>query len=94
MLFWANLHGGFLAGIGLVIFYITGDFLNKKKISNYLLILFAIIPVTLINPYGLKYWLYLFDAVLMERPGITEWRIFNPFAGFYSGLGIKFLLLT
>ena len=28
---------------------------------------------TVINPYGLKYWSYLAQAVTMPRPEITEW---------------------
>ena len=93
MLLWTNMHGGFLAGIGLVVFYIIGDFLNQKSVSKYFLILGLIIPVTLINPYGIKYWAYMLDAATMHRPYITEWKAFNPFKSFYKGLGFKILFL-
>jgi hypothetical protein len=88
---WANMHAGFLAGIGLLIFYIVGDLLNKRKIKYYLLILALVIPLTLINPYGIKFWSYLFHAVTMDRPYISEWEAFNPFKEFYKGLGFKIL---
>ena len=93
MLFWANMHGGFLAGIGLIGFYLIGDFFNKRNIKNYFLIIGSIIPVTLINPYGYKYWVYLMEAATMKRPFITEWNAFNPLESFYAGLGFKILFL-
>ena len=103
MLFWVNLHGGFLAGIGLVIIYAIGEFLNRQKYLKYFSVLALIIPVTLINPYGLKFWNYIIDASLMTRPGILEWApisLNGPFhiiKGFnihvYSGFFI-FTLLT
>ncbi|HSA07216.1 MAG TPA: hypothetical protein P5556_08540 [Candidatus Gastranaerophilales bacterium] len=93
MLLWANMHGGFLAGIGLVGFYLVGDYLNKRNISKYFLIFALIIPVTLINPYGFKYWSYIFEAATMHRPYISEWKAFNPFESFYKGLGFKALIL-
>ncbi len=93
MLLWANMHGGFLAGLGLVGFYIAGDFLNKKDIKKYLLILLFSLPVTLINPYGIEYWSYMLEAVTMERPHITEWMAFNPLKSLYNEPGAKVLFL-
>ncbi len=93
MLLWANLHGGFLAGFGLIVFYIIGELLNRQNISKYLMILGLSIPVTLINPYGIKYWSYILHATTMNRPYITEWEAFNPLESFYAGLGFKVLIL-
>ncbi len=93
MLLWANMHGGFLAGLGLIVFYLTGEILNKKSISKYLIILGTTLPVTLINPYGIKYWHYILEAAGMQRPYISEWQLFNPFESFYTGLGFKVLIL-
>lgn len=70
---WCNLHGGFVAGIGLIGLYAAGEGLSGRK---YLPILSAGIlaaAATFINPYGVKYWLYIFQAVFMPRPEITEW---------------------
>jgi hypothetical protein len=70
---WCNFHGGFIAGIGLIGLYAVGEALSGRK---YLPILSAGIlaaSVTFINPYGTKYWLYIFQAVLMPRPEINEW---------------------
>ena len=93
MLFWANVHGGFLAGVGLVIIYALGEFFNKKGGLKYLGILALILPVTLINPYGFNYWEYLYNAITMPRPYITEWQPLNLFTSFTSFFGFKILLL-
>ena len=70
---WCNFHGGFVAGIGLIGLYAIGEALSGRK---YLPILAAgalAASVTLINPYGTKYWFYIFQAVFMPRPEINEW---------------------
>ncbi|PKN53238.1 MAG: hypothetical protein CVU55_03240 [Deltaproteobacteria bacterium HGW-Deltaproteobacteria-13] len=74
MLLWVNLHGGFLAGIGLIIIYAAGELLNYKNPLKYLGILALIIPATLMNPYGFELWNYMIDASFMPRPYIQEWQ--------------------
>lgn len=71
---WANLHGGFVAGMGLIGLYAAGQVLTRRKFWPYLAVLAAAAAATLINPYGLKYWTYLADAIAMPRPEITEWQ--------------------
>jgi len=93
MLLWTNLHGGFIAGFGLLGIYIVGEFLNKKNPLIYLIILAMSLPVTLINPYGLKFWDYMITAVTMPRPYITEWKPLNLFAPFIEFIAFKLLLL-
>jgi len=106
-LLWANMHAGFVAGFGLIIFYAVGEFLNnlfgcslqddetapKRNPLKYLAILALCLPVTLINPYGIKYWYYLIEALTMHRPYITEWEWLNPFKSFYKVLGTKIQVL-
>jgi hypothetical protein len=70
---WCNLHGGFVAGLGLVGLYAVGEGLSRRRCWPYLLVLAASGLATLINPYGLDYWRYIFQAVTMPRPEITEW---------------------
>jgi hypothetical protein len=74
MLFWANLHGGFVAGLGLVLFYVVGDLLNRRSLRPYLWIVLSILPVMLINPYGFGLWRYMVEASFMPRPFIPEWN--------------------
>jgi hypothetical protein len=72
-LVWCNLHGGFLAGLGLVFLYAVGEALSRRPFWPYLGGGLLAGLATLINPYGVKYWSYLAQAVTMPRPEITEW---------------------
>ncbi len=80
---WCNLHGGFLAGLGLVFLYALGEALSRRPCRAYLGWFLLAGLATLINPYGLKYWSYLARAVTMPRPEITEWA--SIFAGYHYG---------
>ncbi|HDQ03501.1 MAG TPA: hypothetical protein ENN23_02880 [Deltaproteobacteria bacterium] len=70
---WCNLHGGFLAGLGLIVLYALGDGLSGKKFFPFVITFIAASLVNLINPYGFEYWMYIIEAVSMPRPGISEW---------------------
>ncbi len=71
---WCNLHGGFVAGLGLIFLYALGEGVARKKIAvSYLQWGVIASLVTCMNPYGIAYWRYTIDAVFMPRPGITEW---------------------
>ena len=72
-IFWANLHGGFLAGLGLVALYALGELISRRPFVAYVKVFLAAALATVINPYGWEYWRYLVDAVSMPRPEITEW---------------------
>lgn len=73
---WANLHGGFLAGLGLIFIYAAGEALSRRSFLPYLGVLALSGLATLVNPYGLDYWRYLWVAISMPRPEITEWASF------------------
>lgn len=70
---WANFHGGFVAGLGLIVLYALGEALSGRPFWPYVLALVAATLVTLINPYGWDYWIYLAKALTMPRPEIREW---------------------
>lgn len=78
-LLWANFHGGFLAGLGIIGVYAVGDVVcrrpeeRKAAARSYALALGACLAAVCVNPYGLSYWSYISDAVLMPRPSIEEW---------------------
>ena len=71
---WCNLHGGFLAGLGLIFIYALGEGLSRRPFWPYLAVFLLAGLATLINPYGLEYWTYIIRAVTMPRPEITEWQ--------------------
>jgi hypothetical protein len=70
---WCNLHGGFIAGLGLLGLYALGEGLSRRPFWPYLRVMLAAGLVTLVNPYGWEYWHYLGAAVSMPRPEISEW---------------------
>lgn len=71
---WANAHGGFVAGLGLLGAAAVGVSVASPRRASALWICLALSALaTLVNPYGLAYWGYLLGAVTMERPGIAEW---------------------
>jgi hypothetical protein len=93
-LIWANLHGGFLAGLGLIFLYALGEALARRPFRAYLGWGLMAGLATLVNPYGLKYWSYLAQAVTMPRPEISEWasllRVYKQ--GFVGGQEFFFFL--
>lgn len=78
--FWNNIHGGVVSGIGLLLMYALGEFLNKRPFKKYL-ITFLISSLSLfINPWGYDYIRFLLMANTMKRPDIMEWwGIFSKF---------------
>ena len=77
MLFWCNIHGGCLSGLGLIFLYIIGEFLNKQPIKEYIITLISCLGVLFINPYGFEYVKFLFSAGTKNRALIAEWE--SPF---------------
>ena len=72
-LFWANIHGGVVSGIGLLILYIIGEFLSRRPVMSYIKTFFISFLTMFINPYGIDYVLFLLYANTMQRPMIIEW---------------------
>ena len=70
---WCNLHAGFLAGLGIIGLYTVGEALSRKEFWPYVKTFLAACFATLLNPYGVKYWTYLYESLAMPRPEITEW---------------------
>jgi hypothetical protein len=83
MVVWCNLHGGFPAGLGLIFIYALGETLARRP-SRYYWQIFGLCGLaTLINPYGLKYWTYMHQAIGLPRPMITEWA--SVYQAYQSG---------
>ena len=73
MLLWVNLHGGFLAGLGLIILYAAGIFWEGRRFSPYLKALAACVLATLINPYGPGLWKAVAAHLAEPQFGVKEW---------------------
>jgi len=89
---WANLHGGFLAGLGILALYGIGEALNRRNCAKYFLTAAISGGLTIINPYGVKYWQFLTEAVTLPRVFITEWQPLLT-GGLGFALGFKIFLL-
>ncbi|MBQ2645201.1 hypothetical protein IJG14_06495 [bacterium] len=74
MVFWANIHGGCVSGIGLILIYGLGEFFNKKPFMKYIYTFLCTSLMLFINPYGTDYVKFLIHATTMPRPLIVEWQ--------------------
>lgn len=104
MLLWANIHGGFVAGlctIGVYTVFAVPGFPGGAMVSEarraalshfylMLLMMLACPAVTIVNPYGLNFWRYLIPALLNRRPEIAEWQ---PLPIFGTDVFVAFRLL-
>lgn len=93
IIIWTNTHGGVVSGIGLLLMYAVGEFLNRKPFKKYLITFAVSAPLTLINPWGFDYVKFLLMANTMKRPDIIEWwGIFSKFHMFKQIMFKLFML--
>ena len=59
--------------------------LNKNKSKPYFIVFLISILTSLINPYGIKYLCFIFNALILNREHITEWHsvFFYPYFKFF-----------
>ena len=73
---WANLHGGVLAGIATLLVWLAGRTafprVGRPAFRPAALPAATAIAATLINPYGVRLWVFLRTA-MVPRPEIVEW---------------------
>lgn len=93
MLVWANMHGGFLAGLGIATVFTLGEIIDRRPWKKYIPLLLSSFAVTFINPYGAKYWSYLIDAVSMPRPFVNEWNPMNLLSPFPQYMWFKITVI-
>ena len=86
MLFWVNLHGGFVAGLGVLVLFALVTFFaavrqgaaNKQALSRLAIPMMLCFSVLVLNPYGDDLLSFLWTDLLLDRP-ITEWRAISLF---------------
>jgi hypothetical protein len=85
MLIWANSHGGFLAGLGVVgiwacahlvlrLFRPAAKNAAEPRLTSLAAVVLACAGTTLVNPYGLNLLLFLLRTGTVARPEIGEWQ--------------------
>jgi hypothetical protein len=76
---WANLHGGWLVGVGTVGLVCAGEVWDRRgaeapaRMLGPLLIAALATAATLVNPYGVGLWAFMLETVRFGREGIGEW---------------------
>ncbi|MFQ5952553.1 MAG: hypothetical protein ACE5JK_04005 [Candidatus Omnitrophota bacterium] len=70
---WSNLHGGFIAGIGVLLIYCLVKVLEKSATKSLIVITVSSIAATFINPNGPGVWAFLFKTLTLSRPYLPEW---------------------
>jgi len=71
---WLNLHGGFVIGPAILGLHWIERVVRTRKPQWHLIAAGALsIPAMLINPWGYEYVRYLWEAITMPRPMISEW---------------------
>ena len=94
-LVWANAHGGFLAGLCLLVAYLAGRSVEsvfarceswRKHALRFGLLAAVTAATTLLNPYGIGLHIWLLRSLGEPRPEILEWHrpslwapVFAPF---------------
>ena len=73
MVLWCNFHGGYPVGIVVIGLYAVGEAFSGRRYKPIAIAAFFSGAATLINPYGIQYWLFTFSALTMPRPEILEW---------------------
>lgn len=85
---WANCHAAFVVGLGTTAIYLAGSAMDRDwdRVRRLAVALTMATLATLLNPYGVRYWPFVIEAVTMSRPYITEWRSL-PWSGVRPELG-------
>ena len=72
---WANLHGGFLVGLGVLGMWLMGDLVRMPlKWPRTVALGIAALGATLLTPHGLTLWTFLAETVGLSRPAIKDWQ--------------------
>jgi hypothetical protein len=70
---WANLHGGFVLGLGILGLFACADLLGQNRSALPGIVLLASAAVTALNPYGPRLLLYVWNELSRAHP-ISEWQ--------------------
>jgi len=74
-LLWVNMHGGFIAGIGILCIWLSIHiFYNKNTWKKSIPPIVLSLAALLINPYGIGLITFLLETTLVPRPEISDWQ--------------------
>ncbi len=72
-LVWANLHGGFVLGLGILGLFACADLLRPQPSWQPWMVAAASAAITTLNPYGPRLLLYIWNELSRPHP-ISEWQ--------------------
>jgi hypothetical protein len=72
---WANLHGGWIVGGGMLALWTAVAWVERNPLRWTLLVVgVASLASTLFTPYGFDLWSFLLETVRFSRDDISEWQ--------------------
>jgi len=71
---WLNVHAGFVVGLGLLATHAVEQTFRGRPLRHVLAALVAALVLVTVNPYGVAYYAYVFEALRMDRSLIVEWQ--------------------
>jgi hypothetical protein len=72
---WANLHGGWIVGFGVVTVWAAADALvQRERAVEWSAIVLGCAVATVGTPYGVSLWKFLWNTVHVTRDNIAEWQ--------------------
>lgn len=106
MCFWTNSHGGYLAGLAILMAWLgldaielllTRDQRFKSTVVHHAVLFTATVVACLVNPYGLELHTWMLSSLGRPRPEISEWAPLPLFSmdglPFWCLAGVAFLTL-
>ena len=77
---WANTHGGFLAGLGVLVVYlgVSAAGATRREALGMAAVVVLAVLATLVNPYGIRLLTWLVEDLRPPRPEISEWGRMMP----------------
>jgi hypothetical protein len=94
---WANLHGGWIVGGAVVVFWTAGLLISGERRQGFLLIATGAVSAaaTLATPFGFGLWRFLRETVGFSRPEIIEWQpVYSTGWPFVALWLIAFIIMT
>lgn len=71
---WVNCHGGFVTGLGYLGVMTLGMWVSDRQRAPVPSIVLGLsVAACFVNPYGASYLIFVWEAVSMDRPYVTEW---------------------
>lgn len=71
---WVNLHGGYALGLITLWLWVATSIMQRERVAPLVVVALACSAAPAFTPYGYSTFAsYLWKALSMDRPGITEW---------------------